>query len=85
LTNDELIFPLQANEFVVLSVGDVRSTFTESVSSLVTRFACEYQGKSSIPERESARDGLEVEDDGGGEQRIEIGKIHCLFTVIHCS
>jgi hypothetical protein len=65
----ELILALQADEFVVLLV------------------AGEYQGRSSIPERESAGldDGLELEDDRRGEQRIEIGKIHCLFTVIHCS
>jgi hypothetical protein len=45
------------------------------------------KGNRRFPERESAGldDGVELEDDGGGEQRIEIGKIHCLFTVIHCS
>jgi hypothetical protein len=82
---EELILALQADEFVVLLVGEFALHSPTSISSLVPRFACEYQDKSSIPERESAGDGLELGDGCGGEQRIEAGKIHCLFTVIHCS
>jgi hypothetical protein len=75
---------LQTDEFVVLLVGDVRFTFTDSISSLVPRFACEDQEKSLLPERESAGMGLELEDyveAGSGLKPEKFTPYSLLFTV----
>jgi len=73
-------------------VCDIRFIFTKALLSLVRRFPCENQGKSCIPEKKISGDGSdgwsegsEAEDDDQDEQRIAISRIHCLFTVIHCS
>jgi len=72
-------------------VGDVRFIFSNSVPSLVRRFACEESREIVNSRKENPRrwirwwDGSEGGGDGRSEQRIATSRIHCLFTVIHCS